>query len=313
MRGLFWDGSSVRLRRDLASVQAREGEVVLRVRSVGICDTDLQIVRGYMGFRGVLGHEFVGVDAQGQRYVAEINNACRRCAACVAGRTSHCPHRTVLGIVDHDGAMADEVAVPRANLHAVPEAVEDHRAVFVEPLAAAFQVIEQVRVTDTDRVAVLGDGKLGILCARVLRTVAPHVTLVGRHAHKLALAGDTITQRRSSELSDARHTFDVVVDATGSPSGLEDAVRLTRPRGTVVLKTTVAGPHALSLAPVVIDELTVVGSRCGPFARAIDALARDLVDVRSLVSEVFPLDRAEEAFACASTRGVAKVVIDVAG
>ncbi len=284
----------------------------LAVRAVGICDTDLQIARGYMGFRGVLGHEFVGVDERGERYVAEINNACRRCETCLAGRPTHCPARTVLGIVGHDGAMADEVTVPRENLHRVPDAMSDHEAVFVEPLAAAFEVLEQVRVRSDDRVAVLGDGKLGLLTAWVLRGAAERVTLVGRHRHKLALAGASIAQRTTDEAASLARSFDVVVDATGSAAGLADAIKLARPRGTVVLKTTVAGEHALSLAPVVIDELTLVGSRCGPFGRAIEALAARAVDVRPLVSEVFSLDDAEAAFACAGRKGVAKVVIDVA-
>ncbi len=313
MRGLYWDGATVRLRRDLAPAQPLGGEVVLAVRAVGICDTDLQIARGYMGFRGVLGHEFVGVDDGGRRYVAEINNACRRCETCLAGRPTHCPTRTVLGIVAHDGAMADEVAVPRENLHAVPDSVSDREAVFIEPLAAAFEVLEQVRVRSDDRVAVLGDGKLGLLTAWVLRGVAERVTLVGRHRHKLALAGGRIEQRLTDEAASMARRFDVVVDATGSASGLGDAIRMARPSGKVVLKTTVAGEHALSVAHGVMDELTMVGSRCGPFPRAIEALATRAVDVRPLVSEVFSLDDAEAAFACAAKKGVAKVVLDVAG
>ncbi len=311
MMGLYCDGASVRLRRDLPEVAARDGEAVLRVRAVGVCDTDLQLARGYMGFRGVIGHEFVGVDERGERWVAEINNACRRCPTCLAGRPSHCPTRTVLGIVAHDGAMAERVAVPRENLHAVPDAVSDEEAVFVEPLAAAFQILEQVKVAPGDDVAVLGDGKLGLLSAWVLRTAAAHVTLIGRHAHKLALAGGAIAQRLAGDVSGLARGFDVVVDATGSPSGLAAAIGLCRPRGTVVLKTTVAAEHALSLAPVVIDELTLVGSRCGPFPKAIDALARKVIDVRPLLAARYPLAEAEAAFAYASQKGVAKVVLDV--
>lgn len=288
MKGLYLDGSTVTLRRDLPEVAPREGEVVLRVRAVGVCDTDLQLARGYMGFRGVIGHEFVGDDARGDRWVAEINNACRRCPTCLAGRPTHCPARTVLGIVAHDGAMAERVAVPRDNLHPVPDAVSDEEAVFVEPLAAAFQVLEQVRVAPDDRVAVLGDGKLGLLSAWVLRTATPRVTLVGRHAHKLALAGPTVAQRLAGDVADLARAFDVVVDATGSASGLASALGLCRPRGTVVLKTTVAAEHALSLAPVVIDELTLVGSRCGPFPKALDALARKAIDVRPLLAARYP-------------------------
>ena len=312
MKGLYCDGRSVTLRRDLPEVVAAEGEVVLRVRAVGLCDTDLQLARGYMGFRGVLGHEFVGDDARGDRWVAEINNACRRCPTCLAGRPTHCPTRTVLGIVGHDGAMAERVAVPTENLHAVPASVSDEEAVFVEPLAAAYQILEQVRVGRGDRVAVLGDGKLGLLSAWVLRTASDHVTLVGRHAHKLALAGDSIAQRTTDDVADLARACDVVVDATGSPTGFAAALGFARPRGTVVLKTTVAAEHTLSLAPVVIDELTVVGSRCGPFPKAIDALACKVIDVRPLLAARYPLDEAEAAFAYASRKGVAKVILDVA-
>jgi threonine dehydrogenase-like Zn-dependent dehydrogenase len=312
MIGLYCDGASVKLRRDLPEVIPGPGEVTLRVRAVGVCDTDLQLAQGYLGFRGVIGHEFVGVDARGDRWVAEINHACRACPTCLAGRPTHCPTRTVLGIVGHDGAMAERVAVPAANLHAVPAAVSDEEAVFVEPLAAAFEILEQVRVGPDDRVAVLGDGKLGLLSAWVLRTAAERVTLLGRHRHKLALAGDGIAQRLADDAEGLARAFDVVVDATGSPSGLAAAIGLCRPRGTVVLKTTVAAPHALSLAPLVIDELTLVGSRCGPFPRALDALARKTIDVRPLLAARFPLGEAEAAFAYAAQKGVAKVILDVA-
>lgn len=311
MKGLTCDDGAVRLRRDLDPPTPLEGEVLLRVRAVGVCDTDLQLARGYMGFRGVLGHEFVGEDERGARFTAEINNACGACDTCLRGARTHCPTRTVLGILGHDGAMAESVAVPRANLHAIPDHLTDAEAVFVEPLAAAFEVLEQVRVTPEHRVAVLGDGKLGLLTAWVLRTATAHVTLVGRHRHKLALAGDRVAQRTVEEAEGLARSFDVVVDATGSPAGLEAAMRLARPRGTVVLKTTVAAPHQLSMAPLVIDELTLVGSRCGPFPRAVEALARREVDVRPLVARVFALDDAEAAFAYASQRGVAKVVIEV--
>jgi threonine dehydrogenase-like Zn-dependent dehydrogenase len=207
--------------------------------------------------------------------------------------------------------MAERVAVPRDNLHAVPAAVSDEEAVFVEPLAAAYQILEQVRVGRGDRVAVLGDGKLGLLSAWVLRTASERVTLVGRHRHKLALAGDSIAQRTTDDVADLARACDVVVDATGSPTGFAAALSLARPRGTVVLKTTVAAEHTLSLAPVVIDELTVVGSRCGPFPKAIDALARKVIDVRPLLAARYPLDDAEAAFAYASRKGVAKVILDV--
>jgi threonine dehydrogenase-like Zn-dependent dehydrogenase len=311
MKGLYCDGTSVKLRHDLPEVVPGDGEVILRVRAVGICDTDLQLARGYMDFRGVIGHEFVGLDDDGNRWVAEINNACRRCPTCLGGLPSHCPTRSVLGIVGHDGAMAERVAVPVANLHAVPDAVSDDEAVFVEPLAAAFQILEQVSIAPDDRVAVLGDGKLGLLSAWVLRTATEHVTLIGRHAHKLALAGESITRCLVDACHGLARSFDRVVDATGSPTGLATAIGLCRPRGTVVLKTTVAMEHVLSLAPVVVDELTLLGSRCGPFPRALEALARKEIDVRRLLTARFSLDDAEAAFAYAAQRGVAKVLLDV--
>jgi threonine dehydrogenase-like Zn-dependent dehydrogenase len=313
MRGIYCDGSSVQLRRDLAEPVPRPGEVRLRVRMAGICATDLQLARGYMGYRGVLGHEFVGQTESGQRVTAEINHACHACPTCLAGQPGHCPNRTVLGILNHDGAMADFVCVPERNLHAVPEALEDREAVFIEPLAAAFRITEQVELGPDTRLAVLGDGKLGLLCTWVARLSAAEVHLVGKHPEKLAWAGAGVVTHQLDELATLTRRFDLVVDATGSPSGLPTALRLVRPRGTVVLKTTVAGPFTTDLAPIVIDEIRVIGSRCGPFPKAIAALVDRLVDVHPLIAAEFPLDDAEEAFRAAGRKGVGKVLIRVAG
>lgn len=313
MRGVHCDGRSIRLRRDLPGPAPGPGEVVLRVRRAGICDTDLQLARGYMGFRGLLGHEFVGETADGRRVTAEINNPCGHCPTCAAGRPGHCPGRTVLGILGHDGAMADLVAVPSANLHTIPDGVDDRRAVFVEPLAAAFRIVEQVRLAPGVAMAVVGDGKLGLLCAWAARGTGAEVTLVGKHPDKLALAGPGIRAVGLDEASGLGRPFDVVADCTGSPTGLPTALGLVRPRGTVVLKTTVAGDYAINLAPVVIDEVTVVGSRCGPFGRAIEALATGEVDPSPLLGPEFPLDEAEAAFAAAGERGARKVVLVVSG
>ncbi|CAN5875546.1 alcohol dehydrogenase catalytic domain-containing protein [soil metagenome] len=309
MRGVYCDGSSIRLRRDLEEPGPGPGEVVLRVLAVGICDTDLQLAKGYMGFRGVLGHEFVGLDPNGRRVAAEINNACHNCPTCRAGRPGHCPNRTVLGILAHDGAMADQVAVPRRNLHTIPEMLSDREAVFVEPLAAAYRITEQVEVGPGLRTAVVGDGKLGLLCAWVLRSERADVTLVGKHAEKLSMAGEGISPCLLDDTTGMGWLVDLVVDATGSTGGLPTALNLVRPCGTVVLKTTVAGTHEIELAPVVIDEVRVIGSRCGPFPKAIAALADRRIDVSPLISAEYPLDDAEEAFRVAGRKGARKVLL----
>jgi threonine dehydrogenase-like Zn-dependent dehydrogenase len=322
MRALVLDESGVRLQADRPNPIPAPGEVLVRVVRAGICETDLQLTQGYHGFRGVLGHEFVGVAhggaREGRRVVAEINCSCGTCDTCGAGRPGHCPHRTVLGIVNHDGAFADLVAVPEGNLHLVPDAVDDDAAVFVEPVAAAFQVPAQVAIDRRDRIAVLGDGRLGNLCAQVLASLSDHVVVVGKHAGKLAvleamgIEGVRLgSDQGQTGLKPGSAPYDVVVDCTGSPTGLPMALSMVRPRGTVVLKTTIAAEHALSLAPVVVDEVTIVGSRCGPFDRALDALANGLVDVRPLIAERFPLDDGVRALERAAERGVLKVLLDV--
>lgn len=295
MRAIQLTSAGVQFRDDLPVPIPHPDEVLVRVVCAGICETDFQLVQGYMGFQGVLGHEFVGVaetgTLAGQRVVGEINCACRRCPTCRQGLPNHCPKRSVLGILKHDGAFADYVAVPAVNLHRVPDKVSTRAAVFAEPLAAAYQIPAQVPFSGGERVVVLGDGRLGNLSAQVLSGCGCRVTVIGKHERKLARVRKTgIETRLLSDLPEAK-SADTVVDCTGSPSGLETALRLVRPRGTVVLKTTVAPPHQLSLAPIVIDELTLVGSRCGPFATALEALAARRVDVESLIDAEFPLDR----------------------
>lgn len=279
----------------------------------GICDTDLQLARGYMGFRGILGHEFVGIDAGGRRLTAEINDACHACETCRGAGPGHCPHRTVLGILARDGAMADRVRVPERNLHAIPDGVDDLRAIFIEPLAAAFRIAEQVPLAPGLRVAVLGDGKLGTLCAWACRLSGAEIALIGKHPEKLALAGPGITVVEKAEADAWRTRFDVVADCTGSPTGLPDALRLVKPRGTVVLKTTVAGDYAVNLAPIVIDEVTVVGSRCGPFPRAIAALESGEIDPTPLIGAEYSLDDGEDAFRAAAVPGARKVLLRIGG
>ena len=292
------------------------GEVLVRVLSAGICETDLQLVKGYMGFRGVLGHEFVGIATSGplagRRVVGEINCSCGECDLCRRGLGTHCPHRTVLGILNHDGAFADLISVPQRNLHVVPDSMPNDVAVFTEPVAAAFQILVQVPVGKNDRVTVLGDGRLGSLCAQVLAGVSNRVLVVGKHPVKLApLSRLGISTALVSEVG-ADRSADIVVDATGSESGLPTALGLVRPRGTVVLKTTVAGTQTLAWAPVVIDEITIVGSRCGPFDRALEALESGRVDVSALISNRFDLDDGVAALEHARSKGVLKVLLDVA-
>ncbi len=311
MRGIYCDGHGPRLRDDLADPTASASEVILRVRMVGICDTDLQLARGYMNFRGVLGHEFVAQTAAGRRVTAEINASCHDCPTCRAGRPGHCPHRTVLGILDHDGAMADLVRVPARNLHEIPRGIEDMEAVFIEPLAAAFRIAEQVELGPAVEVAILGDGKLGLLSAWVARLAGARVTLIGKHPSKLALAGEGIATHTLDHSESLAKSFDVVVDCTGSDSGFPTALGLVRPCGTVVLKTTVAGQYTIDMATIVIDEVRVVGSRCGPFPRAIAALESRQIDVRPLIGSVFDLDDAEEAFKAASAKGARKILMTV--
>jgi threonine dehydrogenase-like Zn-dependent dehydrogenase len=311
MRGVYCDGESIRLRTDLPLPIPGDGEIVVAVRSVGICDTDLQLTQGYMGFRGVLGHEFAARTESGRRVTAEINNACHHCPTCYADRPQHCPTRSVLGILNHDGAMADFVAVPERNLHEIPDAIDDHEAIFVEPLAAAFRITEQVPLGPGVTMAIVGDGKLGTLCAWVARLSNARVHLIGKHPEKLALAGPGIATSTLDRLGELGRAFDVVADCTGSKSGLETALKLVRPCGTVVLKTTLAGEYAVDLAPIVINEVRVIGSRCGPFSKAIAALAEGRVDVRPLIGAVYQLEHAESAFQAAATRGARKIVIDV--
>lgn len=311
MHGMVCDDAGVHFRSDLAEPVPAPGEVVLAVRLAGICDTDLQLARGYMGFRGILGHEFVGIDADGRRVTAEINNACHDCETCRGAGPGHCPHRTVLGILGHDGAMADRVCVPARNLHAIPDGVDNSRAIFIEPLAAAFRIAEQVPLAPGLRMAILGDGKLGTLCAWACRLSGAEVTLIGKHPEKLALVGPGIAVAPKAEADDWRACFDVVADCTGSATGLPDALRLVRPRGTVVLKTTIAGTYAANLAPIVIDEVAVVGSRCGPFPRAVAALTSGEIDPTPLIGAEYPLANGEEAFRAAAVPGARKILLRV--
>jgi threonine dehydrogenase-like Zn-dependent dehydrogenase len=324
MRALVFD-QSVSFRPRHPEPAQTDGDTLVKVRQAGICATDLEILRGYMGFSGVLGHEFVGEvvstenkdkDLVGQRVVGEINVVCGHCDLCLSGLSSHCRNRTVLGIQKHDGAFADFLRLPSVNLHVLPKTVDDDSGVFVEPLAAAFQILKQINVdakADSARgrkwVTVLGDGKLGLLVAQVLRNANCPVRVIGKHAEKLALCEKW--QIRSRPLRDIlpRHDQDVVVDCTGSAAGFELAMQMVRPRGTIVLKSTLAAGKPMNLAPLVIGEISVVGSRCGPFREAIKALAEKQVDVASLIFRRIRLEQGVEAMDLAGRPGVLKILL----
>ena len=315
MRAIVLDRSGAVAYDDYPEPTLRDGEVMVDVLRAGICETDLQLVRGYMGFQGILGHEFVGVARSGplagRRVVGEINCSCLACGTCRAGRPSHCPNRSVLGILNHDGAFADLIAVPQRNLHAVPDSVPTDAAVFAEPLAAAFQIPAQLTIRRQDRILVPGDGRLANLCAQVLSAVSDHVQVVGKHADKLALLRSLGISTALLSDQPGDRSMDIVVDCTGSPTGLPTALRRVRPRGTIVLKTTVAGDQTMAWAPVVIDEVTIVGSRCGPFDQALAALEAGRVSVLPLVSGRFGLSKGIEALEQASQKSVMKVLLDV--
>ena len=315
MRTLNFD-ETLQYKTDIPIPTPLPGEALIRTTIAGICNTDIEIMRGYMGFKGVLGHEFVGVVEQavdapeliGQRVVGEINAYCGRCATCQRGDLTQCPHRDTLGIDRRNGTMADYFTLPAKLLYPVPDAVPDKRAVFTEPLAAACQITEQLHIRPADRVIVLGDGKLGLLIAQVLQLTGCDLLAVGRHANKLA-----ILKQRGIRTQLANETIepgaDIVVEVTGSTEGFAMARSLVRPRGTLVLKSTFHGEVSLDLSMIVVDEVTLLGSRCGPFPTALRLLEQRLVDVESLIDSTFPLKDGLVAFDRAVAPGVLKVLL----
>ncbi|MDQ1590013.1 MAG: hypothetical protein QOG71_640 [Pyrinomonadaceae bacterium] len=319
MKALRYEDGRLELAETDAPRAGATGEAVVRVTLAGICNTDVEIARGYAGFEGTLGHEFVGVvesapdgSLVGRRVVGEINAGCGRCELCAAGDARHCPRRTVLGIVGRDGAFAQYLSLPVVNLLVVPDEVEDARAVFAEPLAAACGIMERVEIRRDTRVAVVGDGKLGLLSAQAVRAqTGAAVTLVGKHENKLSIArARGVETVLVEDLPQGRAgAFDVVVEASGAAAGFALAVGLTRPRGVLVLKSTFHGATEIDAARIVVDEISVVGSRCGRFAPALELLARDAVDVASLVTEEFPLTDGLRAMQRATESGVLKVLL----
>jgi threonine dehydrogenase-like Zn-dependent dehydrogenase len=317
MRALVFDGT-LKYQARHPEPEVAAGDALLRVRQAGICATDLEITKGYMQFRGVLGHEFVAEVVEcpdrkmvGQRVVGEINIACGRCDLCLSGLSSHCRSRSVIGIAGHDGAFADFVRLPPGNLHVLPDGVDDDQGVFVEPLAAACQVMKQIKPDNRTWVTVLGDGRLGLLVAQVLRNAGCPVRVIGKHPSKLALCEKWSIRSRPLDEIVPRHDQDVVVECTGAAEGFEMAMQMVRPRGTIVLKSTCAGSKALNLSPLVVDEVQVIGSRCGPFREAIRLLLEKQVDIASLISRRMKLDQGVEAMEVAGRTGVLKVMVGV--
>lgn len=295
--------------------KTKENEALVKVLMAGICNTDIEIVKGYMGFEGVLGHEFVGLverapDQQwiGQRVCGEINLGCGKCSYCQRRLSRHCPDRTVLGILNHNGAFAEYLTLPLINLHPIPDILPDKYAVFVEPLAAALEILEQVHIEPNDKVAVIGDGKLGLLICQVLRLTGCTLSLIGKHKRKLSLAKSWgVSTTQLEQLPNDK--FDVVVEASGSPSGFSTAMNLVCPRGTIVLKSTYHGDLDVNAAPIVINEISIIGSRCGPFEAAIRILERGLVEVESLIDDVYPFDQALQAFERAERKDTLKILL----
>lgn len=284
MRAVWLENQRLSL-RDIA-LPSRDGEARVRVLLAGICNTDIELTRGYYPFTGVPGHEFVG-EVDGKRVVGEINAACGKCEACRAGRRTHCETRSVLGIKNRDGAFAEYLNLPYENLHEVPDSISDEEAVFVEPLAAALEIQEQVRIAPGDRVLLVGYGKLGRLIAQTI----------------------DCTVYRRGDAAPPRGKFDIAIECSGDPAGFEIARNALRPRGTLIMKSTYAGDLNVNMSSLVVDEITLVGSRCGPFAPALQRLAEKKVDVRPLIHAVYPLDDALEAFAHAQRPGTLKCII----
>jgi threonine dehydrogenase-like Zn-dependent dehydrogenase len=317
MDALWLENESLRLRADAPEPSVPPGEALVRVLRAGICNTDLELALGYYPFTGIPGHEFVGVVEQahgheewiGRRVVGEINAACGRCSACSAGRRTHCENRTVLGIKGRHGAFAERLALPAENLHAVPDGVPDDVAVFTEPLAAALEVQEQVRVGPAERVVVIGDGKLGNLIAQTLSLTGCDLLVVGRHWGKLALL-EARGVRVGVRTDIAPRQADVAVECTGNAEGLALAREAVRARGTIVLKSTYRGSVTVELSPIVVDEITLVGSRCGPFAPALELLASGRIDVTPLIQARYQLADGVAAFEHAARPGTLKVLVN---
>ncbi len=314
MKAAFFDGEKMTF--DQNYPEPNSAEALVRVNLAGICGTDLEILDGYMKYNGILGHEFVGTveksensELIGKRVVGEINVGCEICDSCKNGMSRHCPNRTVLGILKRNGAFAEFVSLPEKNLHVLPDSISDEQAVFIEPLAAAFEIKEQVKLDSQWNVAVVGDGRLAQLIARVLKLYCNNITCFGRHKNKLQSLNKLGIKTKIGIESYDEFTFDLVVEATGSNFGFSDTMKLTKSRGIVILKSTIASRENLDLTPAVVNEITLIGSRCGLFKPAIDALATGMVTVDDMIDSTFPLEKFQEAIIHAKKPDTLKVFL----
>lgn len=316
MLALWLENRNLTLRDDLEAPLVAPDEALVRVSCAGVCNTDLELMRGYYPFTGIPGHEFVGVveqgpaELQGRRVVGEINAACGECATCRAGRRTHCERRTVLGIVGRHGAFAEYLALPSVNLHLVPDEVSDDVAVFTEPLAAALEIQEQIDITRDDRVLIAGDGKLGQLIARTLAPTGCELRVIGRRPEKLALL-ERAGIRGATEDETEPGSFDIAIECTGNPDGFDLARRALRPRGTLVLKSTYARKLTFDAAALVVDEITLVGSRCGPFGPALQMLSEGTIDPLPLIHGRYPLEHGIAAFERAGEADTLKILVEM--
>lgn len=321
MRALVFN-NKLELKQNFEKPTPKENEALIKVKLVGICNTDYEITKGYMGYNGILGHEFVGVVEEingedksllGKRVVGEINLGCKNCDYCAKGLERHCPNRQTLGIFNKDGCFADYVTLPLSNLLEVSEKINDETAVFVEPLAAALEILEQLHIKPYEKVCVLGDGKLGLITALALNASNVDVTLVGKHQNKLDIAKEQNVKTMLLEnlKQEDNKSFDVVVEATGRVSGFETSLNLVKPRGVLVLKSTIATGKELNLAPIVIDEITVLGSRCGQFAPALRLMEKNVIDFSKLVSAKLSFDDAVLGFEKNKEKNTIKILLEM--
>ncbi len=321
MKAVEFRNNEIILNNDAKKPELKTNEALIRVKLAGICNTDIEITKGYMGFSGILGHEFVGVVEEvnspdksliGKRVVGEINAGCGDCEWCGKGLERHCPNRGTLGIWQKEGCMADYVNLPIENLVLVPDNLTDEEATLVEPFAAAFEILEQLHIKPADKVVILGDGKLGLNIGLALSTIPCDLLHVGRHQNKLDIvAAQKVNTILSKDLK-IEKKYDVVIDATGSVDGFETALALVKPRGVLVLKSTVAGDKPLNMAPIVIDEITILGSRCGQFAPAVKFLEKKLVNLKPLIDKTFDAKDAIKAFEYSRQKGILKVLLNFA-
>lgn len=316
MKALVFD-NELKLDNNYPMPEVKNGEVLIKTSMVGICNTDFEITKGYMGYKGILGHEFVGVvvdgdkDLVGKRVVGEINLACNNCSYCGQGLQRHCPNRQTLGIFNKDGCFCEYFTLPRENVLIVPDNISDEEIVFIEPVAAALEILEQVKIEPRHKVALLGDGKLGLSIALILNAYNIDFVHIGKHADKLEISSNmgSSTKLLADVTDDDKMNFDVVIEATGSKGGFETSLSLVKPRGTLVLKSTIAANEGLNLASVVVNEITIIGSRCGLFAPAMRLFENKKIDVKPLISHILPFDDALYAFELNKNKEVIKVLL----